>query len=134
MNQAVARIRRFMVSGRPHQIVTVNLDFVSIASRDATFRATINSADLAVADGMPLVWLSRLKAQPLAERVAGVDLMSESCRLAAQNGKSVFLLGAGAARADVSGSARRGHLFAIDRCARRGRKRAHLADDRARGA
>jgi N-acetylglucosaminyldiphosphoundecaprenol N-acetyl-beta-D-mannosaminyltransferase len=44
---------------------------------------------------MPLVWLSRLKGQPLPERVAGVDLVHASCRLAAELGRSVFLLGAG---------------------------------------
>jgi N-acetylglucosaminyldiphosphoundecaprenol N-acetyl-beta-D-mannosaminyltransferase len=74
--------------------MTINLDFLSIAQRDAQFRQTINRADLAVADGMPLVWAARLKAQPLAERITGVDLVNESCRLAAQMGQGVFLLGA----------------------------------------
>jgi N-acetylglucosaminyldiphosphoundecaprenol N-acetyl-beta-D-mannosaminyltransferase len=91
---ATERMAAFMDSGRPHQVVTVNLDFISIASRDDTFRATINDADLAVADGMPLVWLSRLQGQSLAERVAGVELVIETCRLAAEQGASVFLLGA----------------------------------------
>ena len=44
---AVERIRGFATSGRPHQIVTVNLDFVSIADRDPAFRELINAADLA---------------------------------------------------------------------------------------
>src|SRR5207253_4433873 len=86
--------REFLVDGSTHQVVTVNLDFLSIAQHHATFRRTLNSADLAVADGMPLVWASRLRGQPLPERVAGVDLVNESCRLAAQTGHSVFLLGA----------------------------------------
>ena len=61
LTTAVERIGEFVRSGQPHQVVTVNLDFVSIASRDPAFRAILNSADLAVPDGMPLVWLSRLK-------------------------------------------------------------------------
>jgi N-acetylglucosaminyldiphosphoundecaprenol N-acetyl-beta-D-mannosaminyltransferase len=93
-NAAVERIRTFALSGQPHQVVTVNLDFVSIAGRDPAFRATINSAALAVPDGMPLVWASRLKGEPLPERVAGVELVSESCRIAAETGGGVFLLGA----------------------------------------
>ena len=32
-----------------HQIVTVNLDFLSLAQREANFRETINQADLVVA-------------------------------------------------------------------------------------
>ena len=38
----------------------------------------MNGADLAVADGMPLVWLSRFKGQPLSERVAGVELVTRA--------------------------------------------------------
>jgi N-acetylglucosaminyldiphosphoundecaprenol N-acetyl-beta-D-mannosaminyltransferase len=84
-------------------VVTVNLDFLSIAERNSTFRETLNEADLAVADGMPLVWLSRLKGEPLAERVAGVELVGESCRVAAELGGSVFLLGAAPGVAEAAG-------------------------------
>jgi N-acetylglucosaminyldiphosphoundecaprenol N-acetyl-beta-D-mannosaminyltransferase len=97
---AVDRIRGLLSSGRAHQIVTVNLDFLSIASRDARFQQTINAADLAVPDGMPLVWLSRLKGQPLTERVTGVDLVDECCAIAAERQVGVFLLGAAPGVAD----------------------------------
>jgi N-acetylglucosaminyldiphosphoundecaprenol N-acetyl-beta-D-mannosaminyltransferase len=100
---AIERIRGFATSGRPHQIVTVNLDFVSIANRDPAFRELINAADLAVADGMPLVWLSRFKGKALPERVAGVDLVMDSCRVAAELGASVFLLGAAEGVAEAAG-------------------------------
>jgi N-acetylglucosaminyldiphosphoundecaprenol N-acetyl-beta-D-mannosaminyltransferase len=94
LSSAVEQIDAFTRSGSAHQVVTVNLDFVSIAAREPSFRTTVNRADLAVADGMPLVWLSRLRGQPLAERVAGVELVVQSCRVAAARGLSVFLLGA----------------------------------------
>jgi N-acetylglucosaminyldiphosphoundecaprenol N-acetyl-beta-D-mannosaminyltransferase len=91
---AVERLRGFLASGRPHQVATVNLDFVSIAGRQAAFRAAINRAELAVADGMPLVWLSRLRGRPLAARITGHELVEACCRLAAETGRGVFLLGA----------------------------------------
>ncbi|HLZ31284.1 MAG TPA: WecB/TagA/CpsF family glycosyltransferase [Chloroflexota bacterium] len=100
---AVERIHHFARSGQPHQVVTVNLDFLSIAERDPEFRTTLNVADLAVADGMPLVWLSRMRGQPVPERVAGVELVTESCRLAAELGQGVFLLGAAPGVADAAG-------------------------------
>jgi N-acetylglucosaminyldiphosphoundecaprenol N-acetyl-beta-D-mannosaminyltransferase len=100
---AVQRIRGFLDSGESHQICTVNLDFVSIAQRDPAFRETINHADLAVADGMPLVWVSRLRGQPLARRITGVELVDESCKLAAALGRSVFLLGAAPGVAEAAG-------------------------------
>jgi len=100
--QSVENIRGFLRSGRAHQIVTVNLDFLSIAERNSAFRETINSADLAVADGMPLVWLSRLRGQPLPERVTGVELVDACCEIAAETGQGVFLLGAGPGVAEAA--------------------------------
>jgi N-acetylglucosaminyldiphosphoundecaprenol N-acetyl-beta-D-mannosaminyltransferase len=101
---AVERIEGFVLSGGSHQVVTVNLDFLSIADRDPEFEATLNEADLAVADGMPLVWLSRLKGEPLDERVAGVELVMGSCRIGAQLGSKVFLLGAAPGVAEAAGA------------------------------
>jgi N-acetylglucosaminyldiphosphoundecaprenol N-acetyl-beta-D-mannosaminyltransferase len=91
---AVERIRSFLHTDGVSQIATVNLDFISIARRDPDFRDTLNEADLAVADGMPLVWVSKLLGEPLPERITGVDLVDECCRVAVEEGASVFLLGA----------------------------------------
>ena len=99
---AVDRIRHLLSSGTSHQIVTVNLDFLSIAARNVRFQQTINAADLAVPDGMPLVWLSRLKGQPMTERVTGVDLVDDCCQIAAEAGVGVFLLGAAPGVADAA--------------------------------
>src|SRR4030095_4623245 len=101
---AVERIKSFLNTGSVHQVMTVNLDFLSIAQRNPIFRQTLNRADLAVADGMPLVWASRLKGKPLPERVTGVDLVDCSCDFAARNGHSVYLLGGRRGVADTAGT------------------------------
>ena len=49
---------------------------------------------LTLADGQPIVWLSRLLGRPLPERVTGIDLVESLSRLARDQGKSVYLLGA----------------------------------------
>jgi N-acetylglucosaminyldiphosphoundecaprenol N-acetyl-beta-D-mannosaminyltransferase len=90
---ALERIRGFLETGTAHQVVTVNLDFVYLAEQDSAFRDTINEADLAVPDGMPLIWLSRVMGSPLAARVTGVELVDECCRLANRAGVGVFFLG-----------------------------------------
>jgi N-acetylglucosaminyldiphosphoundecaprenol N-acetyl-beta-D-mannosaminyltransferase len=92
--EATAALERFVADGRSHQVVTVNTDFVRIAGQDPGFRAILNGADLAVADGMPVVWLSRLRRAPLPARITGLELVEESCRIAARDGIGVFLLGA----------------------------------------
>jgi N-acetylglucosaminyldiphosphoundecaprenol N-acetyl-beta-D-mannosaminyltransferase len=93
--EAIAQIDRFVQEGRPRQVVTANLDFARLARRDPDFRAAIAAADLVVADGMPIVWLSRLRGTPLPERVSGIDLMDGCAELAARRGYGIFLLGAG---------------------------------------
>lgn len=103
LGAAVERIRGFLQTEGVSQIATVNLDFISIAQRDTYFRDTLNEADLAVADGMPLVWVSRLLGRPLAVRITGVELVDESCRLAVETGSSIFLLGAAPGVAETAG-------------------------------
>ncbi len=100
---AVERIRGFLRTDGVSQIATVNLDFITIAQRDAYFRDTLNAANLAVADGMPLVWVSKLLGEPLPERITGVDLVDECCRLAVETDASVFLLGAAPGVAECAG-------------------------------
>jgi N-acetylglucosaminyldiphosphoundecaprenol N-acetyl-beta-D-mannosaminyltransferase len=100
---AIDRIRGFLGSGRLNQMVTVNLDFVAIARRDESFRETLNAAELAVADGMPLVWVSRLTSSPVPARITGNDLVDECCRLAVETNTSIFLLGAAPGIADIAG-------------------------------
>ena len=47
---------------------------------DRDFRCALDSADLVVPDGMPLVWLGRWHRYPLKRRVYGPELMETFCR------------------------------------------------------
>lgn len=102
---AVAALEGFLADGQSHQVVTVNADFIRLARNDPSFQSLLNGADLAVADGMPVVWLSRLGGEPLPARVAGIELLEESCRLAAQAGVGIYLLGAGPGVAEAAARA-----------------------------
>jgi N-acetylglucosaminyldiphosphoundecaprenol N-acetyl-beta-D-mannosaminyltransferase len=94
MEETLGRIEHFIQSGRPHQHVVVNVDKLVKASRDPQLRQIINDCALINADGMPVVWASRLLGKPLKERVAGVDLFEALMRRAGEKGWRVFLLGA----------------------------------------
>ncbi len=80
-------------AGRGGVVVTPNVDHLRRARRDLHFAAVLAEADLVVADGMPLVWASKLQGTPLPQRVAGSDLISSLSAAAAQQGRSIFLLG-----------------------------------------
>jgi N-acetylglucosaminyldiphosphoundecaprenol N-acetyl-beta-D-mannosaminyltransferase len=94
MEETLARIEGFIASGRPHQHVVVNADKVVKAHRDAELRGVINRCDLINADGMPVVWASRLLGKPLKGRVTGVDLFFRLVERAAERGWGVYFLGA----------------------------------------
>jgi N-acetylglucosaminyldiphosphoundecaprenol N-acetyl-beta-D-mannosaminyltransferase len=74
-------------------VVTPNLDHLRRFVSDAGARAPYEQADVVVADGMPLVWASRLQGTPLPERVAGSSLIYPLAERAARSGRSVYLLG-----------------------------------------
>jgi N-acetylglucosaminyldiphosphoundecaprenol N-acetyl-beta-D-mannosaminyltransferase len=74
-------------------VVTPNLDHLRRCVSDMNFAALVAEADLVVADGMPLVWASKLQGTPLPERVAGSDLLSSLSAAAFERGRSLFLMG-----------------------------------------
>jgi N-acetylglucosaminyldiphosphoundecaprenol N-acetyl-beta-D-mannosaminyltransferase len=62
--------------------------------RESHLREDVLASDVILADGMPIVWASRLLGNPLPERVAGIDLMLEILRRGAVRGYRVYCLGA----------------------------------------
>lgn len=94
MSEALARIAAFVEKGTPHQVVTVNPEFVMTAQRLPAFREVLNDADLALPDGVGLLWAARRLGTPLQERVAGSDLVPLVAEEAARRGYRLFLLGA----------------------------------------
>jgi len=94
LEQAVATLHCYITSGRPHQVVTVNPEFLVQARGDAAFRACLQGADLALADGVGLLPAARLLGHALPERVTGVDITESLMALCAREGYRVYLLGA----------------------------------------
>lgn len=92
--EAVDWVERFIREGGPHQVVTVNPEFVMEARRNAAFRRVLNEADLAVPDGVGILWAGRLLGHPFRGRVPGVELTLRLAERAAEQGYRLFLLGA----------------------------------------
>jgi N-acetylglucosaminyldiphosphoundecaprenol N-acetyl-beta-D-mannosaminyltransferase len=80
-------------AGRGHWTITANLDHLRRYHCEALARDLIDAADLVVADGMPLVWASRIAGEPLPERVAGSRMVWSVCEAASARRQPVFLLG-----------------------------------------
>jgi N-acetylglucosaminyldiphosphoundecaprenol N-acetyl-beta-D-mannosaminyltransferase len=95
-------------AGRGGWIATVNLNHLRLFVRQPDYAATLQRATLVVADGMPLLWASRLQGTPLPERVPGCELIWSLSQGAASRGRSVFLLGGNSGTAQSTAAILRG--------------------------
>ncbi len=93
----VSELRRAPSEGQQHSpcryVVTPNLDHTVMLRTNPELRASYADAALVLADGMPLIWASKLTGRPLPERVAGSDL-GPGALASLPAGSRVFLLGA----------------------------------------
>lgn len=92
--QALDRIRGWVEGDTLRQGVGVNVDHLCKMDRDPGFAAQVAAADLITADGMPVVWGSRLLGRPLPQRLPAIDLMDALLPLCAERGWPIYLLGA----------------------------------------
>jgi N-acetylglucosaminyldiphosphoundecaprenol N-acetyl-beta-D-mannosaminyltransferase len=91
--EAIATVLAGLDESRGGWVITPNLDQLRQLTRRPELSELFDRADLVVADGMPLVWASRLQGTPLVERVAGSDLVWSLTAEAALRERTVFLLG-----------------------------------------
>jgi exopolysaccharide biosynthesis WecB/TagA/CpsF family protein len=88
-------LEHYLADGRPHHIVTANVDFLRRAANSTEFRQIVNGADLVSMDGMPLVWLAgRLGIR--CNRITGSDVILALCHLGIEHKYRIFLLGGAA--------------------------------------
>lgn len=104
MRQAVDHMLAEHRAGRGGWVVTPNLEILRRASKDADWCETINQAELVVADGMPIIWASRLRGSALPERVAGSSMIVPLAQGAGERGARLFLLGGNPGVADEAAS------------------------------
>jgi N-acetylglucosaminyldiphosphoundecaprenol N-acetyl-beta-D-mannosaminyltransferase len=76
-----------------HYIAVTGMHGVIEAQHDPNFKRVLADADLVVPDGMPLVWISRLRGKALRRRVYGPELMLTFCKHTAAAGCRHFLYG-----------------------------------------
>ncbi len=90
----VALLTRWIEERRSGVVVTPNPEMVMLARRDAAFAHNLAAADLAIPDGVGLLWAARLLGTPLRARVPGSVLVPQLAAASARRGDRWFLLGA----------------------------------------
>jgi N-acetylglucosaminyldiphosphoundecaprenol N-acetyl-beta-D-mannosaminyltransferase len=94
MSETVAYLTETIELGLPQQVVTANPIIFMTGLEDPNFMRMLREADLVVPDGTGLVWAASYVGTPVAERVAGYDLMHELMKVGNGRGWKVYMLGA----------------------------------------
>lgn len=90
---AVRTIDQWIEARTPNYVCVTGVHGVMECQGNPSLREIHNRAGLVTPDGMPLVWLSKLKGQPQVERVYGPDLMLAFCQQSVDKGYRHFLYG-----------------------------------------
>ncbi|EOC99540.1 WecB/TagA/CpsF family glycosyltransferase [Caldisalinibacter kiritimatiensis] len=93
LNSAEREAKGYLKQNDTNVIYTPNTEIVMAAKKDNKLKRILNDGDLIVPDGIGLVYASRIKKKPLAERVTGYDLSIKLLEIANKNGYKLFLLG-----------------------------------------
>lgn len=89
----MSSIRRHLEEERGFSVATLNLDHVVKLTYDPAFRAAYAAHTHVIADGNPIVWLSRLAGQETVSLVPGSELISPLAEIAAYLDVPVALVG-----------------------------------------
>lgn len=92
-NEILEKIKVFFESSNPHLLFTPNAEMVVAAQKDWYFKHALEKSDLSVVDGSGPVFAAKFLYNQNLFRFAGVDLMGQICKLAAQSNRSVYLVG-----------------------------------------
>jgi N-acetylglucosaminyldiphosphoundecaprenol N-acetyl-beta-D-mannosaminyltransferase len=100
--------------GQGGWVVTPNLDHLRRLVQQPGFRELCGRASLRVADGMPLVWASRIGGTPLPERVAGSNLVFSLTRAASRADVSISFVGGNPGTAERAAAVLQRRFPALD--------------------
>lgn len=82
----------------PKAVFSSNGQGIALAGRSAEFAEAMQDADIIHADGMPVVFASRITKTQLPERIATTDFFHDAARAAQENGLRFYMLGATASQ------------------------------------
>lgn len=93
MDDTVRYLEERIALRQPSQIITANPIMIMTALEQPKYMKVMKEAELLVPDGAGLVWAASACGQPVAERVAGFDLLHRLMDVGQQHGWKVYLLG-----------------------------------------
>lgn len=93
INEAVDKIISLENKEGPSKVFTPNSEIIYLAKDDEEFKNVLNSSDINTADGIGVVYASKILNNPISERVAGYDVACKLLPYMNENKKKLFLFG-----------------------------------------
>lgn len=99
-NTTSQEILEFLLKGlrngdKKLSVFTPNPEIIVRAYHDNGFRKILNSASLALPDGIGVIWAGKILGKKFEERITGIDTLENLCKIARDYGLTVGLLGGG---------------------------------------
>ena len=83
----------FLSEDRFHRVYTPNSEIIMVGYKDPEFLEVLNRADLLTADGIGVVYASKILGKPIKERAAGFDIAKELLGKISKSGHKLYLFG-----------------------------------------
>lgn len=93
MQETIAFIEERISLNKKSYVVAINVDVVMKIESDTYLKKITDNADMVLVDGKPLIWISKIYNQPVKAKISGSDLVPYLCRVAANKGYTIFILG-----------------------------------------
>ena len=91
--RAVDRVEAGLLAGQGGGVLTPNLDVLRQFQHSPELRNTLETIDLLVADGVPIVWASSIQGTPVPARITGTDMLWAATELAARHDLKLCIAG-----------------------------------------
>lgn len=91
--ETLDQIKQLVLRNERAYLCTVNVAILMMMRSIPQLAEFVSKAKMIVADGLPLIWVSKYLNKPLPERVTGVELVDDLAELASENNWGIYLLG-----------------------------------------
>ncbi len=91
--EATDMICEMLKSEGNHTVFTPNSEILYMAYKDDKFKVLLNSADILTADGIGVVYASKILKNPISERAGGFDIACKVIERISNTGEKLFLFG-----------------------------------------
>ena len=93
MTEAIEAIEQMIAAEKKSYVVAINVDVVMKIENDLYLKKIVDNADMVLVDGKPLIWISKRYGKPVKAKISGSDLVPLLCKVAAEKGYRIFIIG-----------------------------------------